>query len=101
MGIAGFTDTRTTFEIGNFPAGQTTIMHKLLAQATSRPAFTQHGVITIQSVPTYPTGFGLNAEEQGLPFSSSISNTHRGEYTETVRMKTIRSGSKKLVFAAS
>ena len=76
MGIAGLADTRASFEIGDFPAGQTTIMDEMFADAAAGPTSTQHRVITIQPFPADPTIFGFNAKEQRLPFSSSITNTH-------------------------
>ena len=77
MSVTGLADTRTSFEIRNFPAGQTTIMHKMFTQAASRPTSPEHSLIAIQTFSAYPAMFGLDAEEQGLPFSSSISNTHK------------------------
>lgn len=78
MGITGEADTRASFEIGDFPAGQTTIMDEMLANTAAGPPSTQHRVIAIQPFPADTTIFGFDAEKQGLPFSSSISNTHRG-----------------------
>jgi hypothetical protein len=77
MSVTGLADTRTSFEIRDFPAGQTTIMHEMFAKATSRPSTTQHREITVETFSTDTAGFRLNAEEQRLPFSSSITNTHR------------------------
>jgi len=62
-------------------------MHKPFTQTASRPPSTQHRGVAVQAFSTYSAGFRFDAEEQWLPFSSSISNTHGREYTERVRVK--------------
>ena len=89
-GITGLADARTSFEVRDFPASQATIMNEIFANTASRPPSTQHRDIAVQAFSAHPARFRFDAEEKRLPFASSISNTHKEEYTETVRMKTIR-----------
>ena len=75
-------------------------MDKPLAHTTARPTSTKHREIPVQAFSAYSAGFRFDAEEQGLPFSTSITNTHGREYTERVRMNTIRTDGKVCVLSA-
>lgn len=75
-GPAGFADARTRLEEADPPAGQTTIVHKLVAHRATRPAAAQHCLITVETLLAHLAVPRLDPQQHGLPLTGSFTNTH-------------------------
>ena len=75
--MTGLANAGTHLQKRHFSAGQATIVNKLLANGTPGPSTFEQGPIPIQAFSAHPTGLGLNSQDEGLPFSSTVSDTHR------------------------
>lgn len=71
-----FAHPRASFQIGDFPTSQTTIVDEMFTDAATRPSSTEHGKVPVQSFVTHPAHFGFDTQQQGFPISGSVSNAH-------------------------
>ena len=78
-GPAGFADARTLLEEADLPAGETTIVHKLIAHRATRPAAAQHRLITVETLLTDFAVAGLDPQQHRFPLTGGFTNTHGAE----------------------
>ena len=76
---AGLANTRTRLKKTDLPAGETTIVHELIADRAARPAAAEHRLITIEALPADLAIAGLDPQQHGLPLTGSFPNTHSAE----------------------
>ena len=70
------THTGTSFEEEAFAAEETHVMHESVALRTALPASPEQGGATGQDPMADSAVFGLNAQQEGLPFSGGFPDTH-------------------------
>ena len=76
---AGFAYARARLEKAHLPAGQATVVHKLVADRAARPSAAEDGLIAIQALPADLAGARLDPQQHRLPFTSRFANTHSVE----------------------
>ena len=75
-GPAGFADARTLLEEADLPAGETTIVHKLIAHRATRPPAAEHRFVAVEALLTDLTVPWFDPQQHGCPLTGSFSNTH-------------------------
>lgn len=68
--------TGTAFEEEALAAEETHVMHESVALRTALPASPEQGGATGQDPMADAAVFGLNAQQEGLPFTGGFPDTH-------------------------
>ena len=73
---AGFTYAWTRLEETDFSAGETTIVHELVADRAARPPASENGLIPVEALLTDLAVPGFDSQQHRLPFTGRFADTH-------------------------
>ena len=79
-GLAGLANTRALLQETEFPARKATIVDEFVADRATRPAPTEHRLVSVEALVTDLAVPGFNPQQHRLPVTTAIAkNIHGAE----------------------